>query len=102
MAEMFFTMMCLDMAEPIALLIFSGVLERHPGLRFVIAESGIGWIPFVVERMDYTFDRHRLWSARNLVLHNVGKGPKIEDVLFRWRITGHYRYYGPALAPDGS
>jgi predicted TIM-barrel fold metal-dependent hydrolase len=66
LAEMFFTMMCLDMAEPIALLIFSGVLERHPGLRFVIAESGIGWIPFVVERMDYTFDRHRLWMKSGI------------------------------------
>jgi uncharacterized protein YijF (DUF1287 family) len=45
-------------------------------------------------------DRHPLWSSRNLVLHNVGEGPKIEDVLFRWQITGHYRYYGPALEPD--
>jgi predicted TIM-barrel fold metal-dependent hydrolase len=64
--EMFFTMMCLDMAEPITLLIFSGVLERHPSLQFVIAESGIGWIPFVVERMDYTFDRHRLWMKSGI------------------------------------
>ena len=30
LTEMFFTMMCLDMAEPLALLIHSGVLERHP------------------------------------------------------------------------
>jgi len=60
-AEMFFTMTCLDMAEPVSLLIFSGVVERYPGLQFAIAESGIGWIPFVIERMDYTFNRHRLW-----------------------------------------
>jgi predicted TIM-barrel fold metal-dependent hydrolase len=59
--EMFFTMTCLDMAEPVSLLIFSGVLERHPNLQFAVAESGIGWIPFVIERMDYTFRRHRLW-----------------------------------------
>jgi predicted TIM-barrel fold metal-dependent hydrolase len=65
-AEMFFTMMCLDMAEPVSLLIFSGVLERHPGMRFAIAESGIGWIPFVLERMDYTFDRHRLWMKSGI------------------------------------
>jgi hypothetical protein len=30
-----------------------------------------------------------------MIVHNVGEGPKIEDVLFSWRITGHYRYYGP-------
>jgi len=31
-------------------------------------------------------------DGRLLILHNVGQGPKIEDVLFRWKITGHYRY----------
>jgi len=34
-------------------------------------------------------------SGRYMILHNIGQGPKIEDVLFRWKITGHYRYYGP-------
>jgi predicted TIM-barrel fold metal-dependent hydrolase len=65
-AEMFFTMSCLDMAEPVSLLIFSGVLERHPKLQFVVAESGIGWIPFVIERMDYTFNRHRRWMKSGI------------------------------------
>ncbi len=32
---------------------------------------------------------------RRLIVHNIGEGPKMEDVLFRWRITGHYRYLGP-------
>jgi predicted TIM-barrel fold metal-dependent hydrolase len=66
LTEMFFIMMCLDMAEPLALLIFSGVLERHPNLQFVIAESGIGWLPFVVEHMDYTYERHRLWMKSGI------------------------------------
>jgi len=35
-------------------------------------------------------------SGRYLVVHNIGEGPKLEDVLFRWKITGHYRYYGPS------
>lgn len=30
------------------------------------------------------------------ILHNIGAGPQIEDALFNWKITGHYRYYGPA------
>jgi uncharacterized protein YijF (DUF1287 family) len=38
--------------------------------------------------------RTNLWG-RHEVLHNIGEGPKIEDVLFDWKITGHYRYYGP-------
>lgn len=28
------------------------------------------------------------------LVHNIGSGPQNEDVLFHWRITGHYRYYG--------
>lgn len=31
-------------------------------------------------------------SGRPLVIHNIGAGPKAEDVLFDWKITGRYRY----------
>ena len=34
-------------------------------------------------------------SGRHMIVHNIGQGPKREDVLFAWKITGHYRYYGP-------
>ncbi len=33
-------------------LIMSGVLVRHPKIKFVSVESGVGWIPFVLEAMD--------------------------------------------------
>lgn len=32
---------------------------------------------------------------RMQIVHNIGAGPKMEDVLFSWKITGHYRYTGP-------
>jgi uncharacterized protein len=35
-------------------------------------------------------------SGASMIVHNIGAGPKLEDVLFSWKITGHYRYYGPA------
>jgi uncharacterized protein len=28
-----------------------------------------------------------------LIAHNVGAGTRVEDVLFSWKITGHYRYF---------
>ena len=31
-------------------------------------------------------------SFRHLIAHNIGQGPVIEDILFRYPITGHYRY----------
>jgi hypothetical protein len=40
--------------------------------------------------------RHRSGDgARPLVVHNIGAGPELSDVLFEFPITGHYRYDGP-------
>ena len=33
-------------------------------------------------------------GERPLVVHNIGRGPVLEDILFRYPITGHYRYSG--------
>ncbi len=35
----------------------NGVLERRPGVRLVLAESGLGWPPWVVQDMDYRYER---------------------------------------------
>ena len=33
-------------------------------------------------------------STKNfLIIHNIGAGTRAEDVLFNWKITGHYRYF---------
>jgi uncharacterized protein YijF (DUF1287 family) len=34
-------------------------------------------------------------EGRLQIVHNIGAGPKMEDVLFNWKITGHYRFTGP-------
>jgi len=39
-------------------------------------------------------DRKTLFSHRYMIVHNIGQGPKMEDALFNWKITGHYRYFG--------
>ena len=31
-------------------LVFSGMLQRHPNLKFMLSEGGIGWIPYLLER----------------------------------------------------
>jgi hypothetical protein len=28
-----------------------------------------------------------------LIVHNIGAGPQLEDILFQYTITGHYRYF---------
>ncbi len=47
-----------------------------------------GHVGIVIDQKDPT-------GTRPLILHNVGRGPKIEDALFSWRIIGHYRWAGP-------
>lgn len=37
-------------------LILTGVLERFPNLKFVSVESGVGWIPFIIQGLEYTMD----------------------------------------------
>ena len=32
-------------------------------------------------------------TDRYAVVHNIGLGTRLEDVLFEWGITGHYRYF---------
>jgi uncharacterized protein len=50
--------------------------------------NGLNHIGIVVDQKSATSDRY-------MIVHNVGQGPKMEDVLFSWKITGHYRYFGP-------
>lgn len=48
----------MQLDEPLAMMVYSGVLERHPRLRLVLAESGIGWLPYFVHRMDAAAEKH--------------------------------------------
>lgn len=49
-----------------------------------------------VPHIGIVVDRKSAPSGRYMMVHNIGAGPKMEDVLFSWKITGHYRYFGPA------
>ncbi len=39
-------------------LIVSGLLDRFPRLAFVSVESGVGWLPFVIDALDYQIDEN--------------------------------------------
>jgi len=47
------TMAFIGNASVISNILYSGVLERFPKLKFTSVESGAGWIPFVLEALDY-------------------------------------------------
>jgi predicted TIM-barrel fold metal-dependent hydrolase len=43
-------------------LIWCPALAKYEHLRFVMSEGGIGWVPYLLERADYTWERHRFWT----------------------------------------
>lgn len=51
-----------------------------------------------VPHIGIVVDRKSMASGRFMVVHNIGQGPRMEDVLFQWKITGHYQYFGPSRA----
>jgi len=60
-----------NMAAAVSLIV-GGVLERHPGLRVVHLETGCGWVPFWLERLEAGI----LGSTRELRSANLRLGPR--------------------------
>ena len=48
--------------------------------------SGIDHIGIVTNMLSGSEDRY-------LIVHNIGAGTRIEDVMFAWTIKGHYRFF---------
>ena len=48
--------------------------------------SGIDHIGIVTNMWSDSEDRY-------LIVHNIGAGTRIEDVVFAWTIKGHYRFF---------
>ncbi|MDQ1611157.1 MAG: uncharacterized protein QOG00_1088 [Pyrinomonadaceae bacterium] len=91
--------------------------RRVPNLRVFFERKGKS-LPITDEATDYRPGDILTWDlnasqthigimvdvpsatpGRYLIMHNMGQGPKIEDILFAWKITGHYRYTGPPPPP---
>lgn len=40
-------------------------LQRYPTMKICLSESGIGWIPYLMERADYSHQQHHVWTHSN-------------------------------------
>lgn len=53
----------------------------------------VTWLlPGSMHHIGIVLERRSADQGRPLVVHNIGRGPEIEDILFEYSITGHYRY----------
>lgn len=58
----------------------------HPG-------DLVTWmLPGNLPHIGIVSDQKSQPDQRPLMVHNIGSGPKLEDILFEYKITGHYRY----------
>jgi predicted TIM-barrel fold metal-dependent hydrolase len=47
-------------------LVWSPIFQKHRDLRIALSEGGIGWIPYFLERADYTYEHHKAWTRPEL------------------------------------
>jgi predicted TIM-barrel fold metal-dependent hydrolase len=52
--------------EPLVQMIASGVFERHPGLHAGLVESGVGFVPWLLETLDHAARAHHFWVRPHL------------------------------------
>jgi len=86
--------------EPFVDLFAWGILERHPRLKMVMAEAGTGWLPWLMQELDY---RHwRLWEAKEFWADKGGMELETKpSELFRRQIWATFQedYVTMALIP---
>ncbi|MCY4428760.1 MAG: amidohydrolase family protein [Halieaceae bacterium] len=49
-------------------------LQRYPSMKIALSECGLGWIPYFMERADFSHSRHRAWT------HSDYQGMKPSDI----------------------
>ena len=56
-------------------------LERYPSMKIALSEGGIGWIPYFLERSDFSHERHKAWT------HSRFEGTKPSEVFRQHFLT---------------
>lgn len=49
-------------------------------------------LPGNLPHIGIVTDQKSRATGNPLIVHNIGSGPKLEDVLFSYKITGHYKF----------
>jgi predicted TIM-barrel fold metal-dependent hydrolase len=60
-------------------LVWAPVFQKFRGVKIALSEGGIGWIPYFLERVDYTYEHHKAWTRPDL-------GGRLPSEIFRENI----------------
>jgi predicted TIM-barrel fold metal-dependent hydrolase len=60
------TMLFANNGRVMANIMMSGLLDRFPKLKFVSVESGLGWVPFILEALEYQYRENNTEVALEL------------------------------------
>jgi predicted TIM-barrel fold metal-dependent hydrolase len=66
----------------LASIVFNGVLERFPQVKFGFLEGGVAWFLFCLERFDRSYDTHVMRDLRGSYL-KLKRGVKVSDYIIR-------------------
>jgi predicted TIM-barrel fold metal-dependent hydrolase len=82
----------MNLVNILAAVIGAAVLERYPNVRIAFGESGIGWVPYALDRMDFE------WEDR---FHDLGLKMKPSDYWLRQcKATFQFDRIGTKLIED--
>ncbi|MEY2404092.1 MAG: hypothetical protein QOD38_1643 [Acidimicrobiaceae bacterium] len=78
--DVLITLQPVNILQCAADLMWSPVLRKFPDLRVALSEGGIGWIPYLMERLDWIYTRHHAWTGQDF-------GGRLPSDVFRERIV---------------
>jgi predicted TIM-barrel fold metal-dependent hydrolase len=59
------TLTPMNIVQAAADLVWSPVLRKFPDVKVALSEGGIGWIPYLLERLDYNYRKHHRWTGQD-------------------------------------
>jgi len=69
------------------------VLKKSENAKDYKTGDIVTWmLPGNLPHVGMLIDRTSPQTGNPLVVHNIGRGPEIQDMLFDYKITGHYRF----------
>jgi predicted TIM-barrel fold metal-dependent hydrolase len=74
--DVMITLQPMNICQAAADLLWSRVIKKFPDIKIALSEGGTGWIPYFLDRIDRTYDMHRLWTGQDF-------GGKLPSEVFR-------------------